>query len=760
MKKKMKKMMIISLLFFMTAVMFPQGKEAEFHKGIVYYLLKDIDLAKKHLNLYFYSNSNFQLKNGFILLLDGKNWDATTRFQEYLGINHRSEAALVGIALSTVDMKNTATVENLERAVRLNPRFPSSYLCLGMEYAKKKNFRAAESQFRNALRVGQIPEFKILLANLSLEIGQPKEALDLIRPEADATPDNFYYNFLTARAMLELQDLKSVEKYIDSALEIKPSNQEALLLKAKYFLGNQEYLEAKSILSGLKFDGFNEDYVKTFATTLLQVKDRKAGSYLYEFFSKNRWDRDINRLMGLYFLSRGKDEKVQNWIYRSLLSGNDIELLKSRFPEKYKFPEFTGMDFFEVKKIKWLTENLLMAVARINTGDPERIFFIDAEKMKVLNTMTFRGEFQDIFWSKDMRNMVFSTVESTNESIYLYAVQSLENKFFLYPIFNRPLRMAGVLAGFNRDGSVVYLTDSGLTSLAFESPFSSVSLYGQKQLVYPVYPLPVFKYDFSTRRFTQIRDLNQIEQLERIPLKETKKYSLVGRAFQLNSKINALINRGQQLDLTSSQVIRIHFAEDLSGFVIYLSDLNNAFQALIYNDRNNQVHQVDGTMFLGKDRYAEIEILHFDPTKNLLLVKTKDKMRDVIDFNYRSYLYGFISRNIMDYCFDSRDNLLVMLTERSNNIHYSDVTLELFSLTPAVRETITSRRDLNRIDCCSNREAICFTTYDGEYVWMDDEGAFHYRGVSFEGSEHDISPNKEKVAVFVNGKLFVLDWMK
>jgi tetratricopeptide (TPR) repeat protein len=756
----MKKSMVISLLFLLTLALYPQGKDIEFHKGITYYLLKDTELAKKHLNLYFYNNSNFQLKNGFMLLLDGKNWDATTRFQDYLGINHRSEAALVGIALSTVDMKNTATVENLERAVRLNSRFPSSYLCLGVEYAKRKNYPAAEYQFKKALQAANVPEFKIILANLYLETGQPGNTLNLMRAEADSTPDNFYYNFLTAKALLELNDLKSVGKYIDSALETKPSNQEALLLKAKYFLGIKEYIEAKSILSGLKFDRFNEDYVKTFATALLQVKDRKAITYLYEFFSQKMWDRDINRLMGLYFLTRGKDEKVQNWIYRSILSGNDIDELKSLFPEKFQFPEFHGLEFFEVKKIKWLSENLLLVAAGIKTGDSDRLFFIDSENMKILSALPFRGDFQDIFYSDDLKNMVFSTVASTNESIYLYSIQIMDSNFILNPIFNRPLRMAGVLVGFNRDGSVAYMTDSSLSSLAFESPFSSVSLYGQKQLVYPVYPLPVFKYDFSTRRFTQMKDLIQIEQLERIPVEEIKKYTLVGRAFQLNSKINDRIHRGQKLDLTSSQVVKIFFADDLSGFVIYLSDLTNAFQALIYDDRNDQVIQVDETMFLGKDRYAEIEILHFNPKKNQLLIRTKDKMRDVIDFNYKSHLYSFLSKDILDYCYNSGDKLLVILSERSNNIHYSDTSLELLWFYPFFRKTITARRDLNRIDGCQDELALCFTTYDGEYIWMDNEDEFHYRGVSFAGSEHDISPEGKKAAAFINGKLFVLDWKK
>ena len=106
----MKKYVLVFLWIFFASCLIAQSNLSQFHKGIAYYLLEDIKLAKKHFNLYFYNKSNFQLKNGFMLLCDGKYWDATTKIKDYLGINHRSQFALVGIALSTADMKNTANI--------------------------------------------------------------------------------------------------------------------------------------------------------------------------------------------------------------------------------------------------------------------------------------------------------------------------------------------------------------------------------------------------------------------------------------------------------------------------------------------------------------------------------------------------------------------------------------------------------------------------------------------------------------------------
>jgi tetratricopeptide (TPR) repeat protein len=134
----MKKYIFLISFFLLVPFLVLQAGELHFNRGIAYYLLDDMDLAKKQMELYFLNKSEFQLRNGFMLLLQGKSWDATTKFRDYLEINHRSQIALIGIALSTVKMKNTATIENLERAIRLNPRLPSPYICLGFEYLKKK----------------------------------------------------------------------------------------------------------------------------------------------------------------------------------------------------------------------------------------------------------------------------------------------------------------------------------------------------------------------------------------------------------------------------------------------------------------------------------------------------------------------------------------------------------------------------------------------------------------------------------------------
>jgi hypothetical protein len=214
------------------------------------------------------------------------------------------------------------------------------------------------------------------------------------------------------------------------------------------------------------------------------------------------------------------------------------------------------------------------------------------------------------------------------------------------------------------------------------------------------------------------------------------------------------------MDLTSSQVIKIHFSENYPAFIIYLSDLKNAFQALIYDELTNRTHSIDSTMFLGSERYAQLDIMAFLPDKKEILVRTKDKDKNLIGFNYHSRLYLDLTKNLLNLCFNPHENLIVTLTERSNNIHYSDTYLELFYRGPYVHKVITTRRDLSRVDCCQDMNRIRFSTYNGERLFMDDRYEFHYTGVSLEDALHDISPDSRKAAVFVNGKLFLMNWTR
>jgi hypothetical protein len=523
------------------------------------------------------------------------------------------------------------------------------------------------------------------------------------------------------------------------------------LLKAKFLVKTEDYKQAKTILSAIKFPEYHEDYIRTLAHTLLELKDRKARAYLYEAFTHNQWGREINRLMGRFYLMRKQKGNIQNWIYRSLLAGNDRDSLMAIFGEEYTYPEWPSLKFFEISAMEWLPDGLLL-----QSGESERAYFIDPSKNRVLKSLVYNGNVQSVSHSSDRTRFVLATSNSAGDKTYLYALELVGKNYRLWPMYRSALDLSRALVGFNQAGDLAYITDKELSQSAFESPFSQVSIYGKKTSVYPSYLYPIYKYNFVTKRLVQLK-ITQLDQLQIIPIREISKYVLVSQAYQSNGDIQGLIKEGETLDITSSQVVKIHFAEDLSAFIIFLSDLKNAFQARIYNEFNNRVTHVDATMFLGQERYAALKVLRFDPRNKELIVLTKDKKRNLIHFNYQSLLYSDLAKNVTDFYYQEEMGIVAVLTERSNNIHYVDTYLELVSLNPFSKRRLTGRRDLKGIKADGEPDRILFSTYNGEMVEIDGEDKFTYAGISLDGTLQAITDDGKRAAVFVSGNLHFID---
>jgi tetratricopeptide (TPR) repeat protein len=754
--KKIIYILILCLLISLTSNLFSSNKEIEFNKAIAYYLLEDIELAKRYLGIYFKNNPNSRLKSSFNLLFANENWEATKKFKHYLESNRLSPMALVGIALSTKDMKNNTSIENLKRALRLSSSYSPAYLCLGMLYMKDKNFPAAEKYLKKTLKYSNITEYRIILGYLYIKTEEPKLTLELLKKEADKSPDNFYLNFLTALAYFKQNNLEDMRQYIQSAVEISPKNNEAKLLLAKYFLNKKEFKKAKSILKKLKFENYNLDYIKTYAHVLLELKDKKALKYLYEFFSQRKWDEDINKLFGLYFLKKNKKHKIQNWINRAILSGNKIDELKKLFPEEFEFPEYKALSFFDVKKIKWVSKELLLVVGNKKSGFTHKIFFIDTKNKKIINTLKYQGKFQDFFISKNKKNIIFSTSAVKDEKVILYCITKKGRNFKLNLMAGYTIKMPSVLVGFNKNETLAYITDASVSHLSFESPFSQLLDYGKRKPVYPRYPFLVYKYNFLTKSFVKLKYLNQIEKA---PIRDIKKYSLVKRAYQTNSDICQLIQKGQKFDLTSSQNVKIHFSRDLSSFIIYLSDLKNAFQATVYNNYDNKVAKFDETMFLGENNYAEIEILNFNPKRAEINIMTKDNNRNLINFNYNSFLYKKLAKKLLRFYYNPTQNIIYFIEEKNNKLYYAETNMQAISLKPFSRRKITSRKDINNIIHCDDYNKYV-TTYNGELLKIDENYKTHYLSPSLEGVLYEISPDNINAAAFINEKLYILNWFR
>ncbi|MGD2085593.1 MAG: tetratricopeptide repeat protein [Candidatus Aminicenantes bacterium] len=750
---------IVVLLSVVLAAPFLSARDKPlFGKGVAYLLIGDKDLARKHWDLFFEDYPDPALRGPFMDLIEAVDlWEVAKEFKRYLDLHHRSTTALVGIALATTDMKQSTSIDNLNRAVRMDRSYSSAYLCLGMEYFKQRNYPRAKSYFNRALMSLKVPEYKILLAKLYFRLNQPADALNLLKPEADRHPDNFYFNYLTAEAYLHLNQLDAMDRYMHTALEVAPANMEAQLLKARYFLGRDETKQAQAILKTLKFKDYNEDYYKTYARVLLKLKDGKCKSYLDQVYFTDRWDRDINRLMGLYYKWKKQENgNVQNWINRSLLCGNSVEQLKQLFPGKYQFPDYPYLSFFDMTVIRWLSDEMLVVGAKRRSGEEEKLFFVRIDDLKIMNIVVYKGDLQDIFISKDGKKIIFATTALENRSVYVYAIELFNSTPRLSLVSSRPLPLSAVDVGFNYTGTLAYITDKRLSKLAFESPFSIVSEIGEKTPVYPSYPYPIYKFNFVTKKLTAI-DINDVKLVGKVPIESVKKYYMIYEAHQSKNTIQNLIEKGKKLDITSSALVKIYFSHDSSSFIIYLSDLKNAFQALIYEYFSNRLFRIDETMFIGTGNYAELELLDFDPQNKEVLVLTKDEERRLIKFNYKSFLALELADKVVESYYDRNQDMFYILSERSKKSLFTETNLEIVYMKPFFREMVGEHRDLNQVLFTRGDDRVYFTTFNGELLMMDGEHKFHYVGPSAEDSLHAISTSGNKQAAFINERLYILD---
>jgi hypothetical protein len=249
------------------------------------------------------------------------------------------------------------------------------------------------------------------------------------------------------------------------------------------------------------------------------------------------------------------------------------------------------------------------------------------------------------------------------------------------------------------------------------------------------------------------------------PIDALKKYALVSNAVSTNSEVQALVEKGQQLDLTSSEVVKIYFPqtmrttetpETLTQFIIYISDLKNAFHGVVWDQADNRAAPVDETVFLGRDNYAELEIVDFDPGKKEILVLAKNE-KDLILYNYGSQSSIRLAKGAFNVHYNRTDRMIYVLNERSDKVLFAGSGLQVLSLNPYVDKSVATKKNLVDVISCGNNSEVYFSTGDGEIVKMDGEYNFTYVGPDMDGCVYAASPSTKRTAAFINGKLWLIE---
>jgi thioredoxin-like negative regulator of GroEL len=725
-----------------------------FNKSIASYIMGDTALAVQYLNEYLAENPQPSLKNGFDKLFQNKHYDATEIFEGYLSINHRSIEALVGIGLSTRLLKNSTAKDLYLRAIRLQPNAATPYACAGFEAENEKNYPQAEYYYQQAVqRAGKMVEFKILLAQLFYKLEKFKEIIDLLKSEVPRFNDHFQLHYFLAKAAMNSNQTELFVEHLNRASHINPTDNELKLLQARHLLQQQEYKQAEALLNTLKFKEYHHEYTAAMAQALLKLDDKRAYDYVEQIYYKDKWDIDSARLMCMFQAKNNTGEALKNSIKRAVLAGVSAEELRTFIPESLEIPQYPVFPFFQVSQLIYLTDDLLAVFGSVQSGDANSVYIFDAKQMKILQTMPLKGQFQQAIASKDGNFIIIAVALVNNETINLLLLENQKNTYVMSLLYQKPFEMKAANLAFDKGEQNLYFVDKELSAVSFESPFSHFDKMSKKTKMYPKMIFPVYKYNLSNKRLSRVSDANELLEC---PLKCVQKYMLVCTVYAQNDKVRDLIDKGMNLETTANEVVRIFFSPGLDGFVVYLSDLTNAFVGVVYRKSDNRVTKVDQTDFIGKGKFAKIDLFSLFPDKNEMVILIKEEGFPLIQFNYQSLLKTWIIDKPVYYHYYPSEDCAYILNERSRKKHYLETNLLQVDFSPYAKKQLSARTDIEKLEYKDGARFTYFVNYHGELIRYDENNTPECIGVSVSDLIHSRNPKNTKKALFLNRRLVIM----
>jgi len=766
--RKISGFLIVVLIFTSTITTLYSRTDRNYDKMISYFLLNDLRMAKSELKIFCNKYTNSQLKHSYSLLFENKMLDANDGFFNYLQMRPKSVEGLIGFALSDT-RKTTAVITNLKKASRLDSNSSIALLCIANEYLKKLNYPKAAEYFELATANNSTIEFKIVHSFLYLKMNKPDEIIKLLEDEFTLNQTNFYVNYLLGSAYYLKNKFDEMRKYIDLLNGVEENKKKGDLLIAKYHISKRNFEKAKSILFQIKYKENNEDYDTALAITMMNLNSSNSLHYLYKAFNENKWNRTINKQLGIFFYKRGKKKMVQNFIYRSVLSGISSDKLKEYFSGiKFDIPVYKTQAFFQLFDVKWLNNDVIIAFARKNSGDKVALFVIDTVKNKIIKKINMpgseKGTFNSAFGTKK-GNVVFSVFNNKNNVMTLYALSKKKRRYNIGKIISINSYLhndsiaPSILVGFDKTGTIAYITDGGIDKIAFQSPFLVKWKITNIKPVYPKYPFDIIKYDFSTKETFKILNTNQMKM---VPIKSIRKYFLISQAYIGNDNIKSIITKGQKMDLISSDKVNTFFEDKLKAFLIYIKGSKNSFDAILFKN-DNSVVKLSESMFLGEKILGEtidIQLFKLDVENNNIFLARKDT-NQLINFNYKSLLYEYMLKNVKQLYYSKNEGVYYSIIDKDIIDGLKSFSMTVFSANPFFKLKVYKRNDILNVVTSDQTHDICFNTRNGEKLIIDDvTSKFKYMGPSFEDVTYSITDNKQKEAVFINGRLIIIENMK
>lgn len=726
----------------------------DFDVGLTYYLLNDLESARPFFNRFFVSSNNQRVADAYVELFKNNNWDAAERFKRYLDMNHRSLIAIIGMSLSTRHLRNSTSLETLERAQRLHPRSPAVHVAIGYEYFNRKDFPKAEEYFARALNYGKEEIYKIPLAYLYLEMNDLAEVLAMTEKNALADTHNFHFNYLAAKAHYQLNDWSGVGQFIQNAIKANPQHIPSRLLWAQFLVRQKRPAEARDALQGMHFEGYNLDYEKVMAQVLFDLEDRQAYGKMLEVLVQAPWDKDINRMMGLHHLREAKGENIQHWINRALIAGNSEADISALFPAKYTIKAPFEMPFFSITAMAWLDDQYLLFGGKRKSGDKDQVFVLDTKSAKIVSSGTVLGNILQIRTSgKSSDWAVIDTVAKEDQSIYIYSLTRQGNAFSFKPIAGSGFRMTDFISAFSADGQKFYFVSSNLTEALYQAPFTVFDEQYQRRPLFPNLPLPVYVLD---RKGGAAGKVQGISQIARLPIKELRDFALLSQAYQKDKEIQTMINEGYSIDLAASRTVKAYCNSSSDGAIVYITDVDakRGFDAVMFSAADNHSLRLNETAFMGKNKYAEVEVIFFDPLKGEFVVRTLGDKKELIHHHIKGKLTRILGENVLSHLYLPRSKTLYFLIEKKQKLFEKETQLFQIVLEPFSKSRVKKREDIITLQMARNGTNAEFVTFNGEILLLDLENEFTYLKPALNTLLHAVSANGTRAA-FLNDRIVI-----
>jgi hypothetical protein len=413
--------------------------------------------------------------------------------------------------------------------------------------------------------------------------------------------------------------------------------------------------------------------------------------------------------------------------------------------------KYLSMSFFKIIRIEWMDDNRFIVVGNKNYDSKESLYVMDIKNMRIINSITFQGKFQDLFVFKQGERVLFSENQYTTGEVALYAV---ENKRKIR-LISKSIPIPSVHIEYNKEHDIAYVTDSRVKTAFYKSPFVIKLRLGKTQPVFPNYPFYVYSFNFHNKRLNRIRKFSEIRNLQTNAI---KKYYLFSEQITFNTQLNNMVKNAEIYDISSNEEVKLFTPDDLSGFILYYSDLDICFKGILFVAKSNQTIDIKSEEVLGTPDYIGMEVIELFPEGKEILFITKDENKTLIKYNYETKIINKLASKFVDYHYNRGKRELYILKEKNKMQLWPKTELQIISLNPFVKKIIKENKFLKKIHFSSDRK-ILFDTFTGELLSYDlflPEKGFKYLQPSFDTVVRSRRKKKTESLVFINKRLIYI----